>query len=193
MRIDELADRIEHTAPNAGSTRVVAIDGPAGSGKSTLAARLAGRLDAPTVRMDDLYPGWDGLAAGPARLLEWILEPLAAGRAARYRRYDWKANRYADWVEVPTAGTLIVEGCASGAQPAAPYLSFLIWVEAPHDVRMRRGIERDGEVVRPHWHRWAAQEQIHFTAEGTAGRADVCIDGAPSVAHDPEREVVLLR
>ena len=193
MRIDELADRITHTAPNAGSTRVVAIDGPAGSGKSTLAARLGGRLNAPTVHMDDLYPGWGGLAAGPARLLEWVLGPLVSGRAARYRRYDWEASRYAEWVEVPNAGTLIVEGCASGARSGAPYLSYLIWVEAPRDVRMRRGIERDGEIFRPHWDRWAAQEQVHFAADGTAGRADVRIDGAPSVAHDPEREVVLLR
>ncbi|HEX6339149.1 MAG TPA: hypothetical protein VFZ85_19500 [Jiangellaceae bacterium] len=191
MRIDELADRIKHTAPSAGSTRVVAIDGPAGSGKSTLAARLAGPLDAPTVHMDDIYPGWDGLAAGPSRLLEWILEPLASGRVARYRRYDWEASRYADWVDVPDADTLIVEGCASGARSGAPYVSFLIWVQAPRDVRMRRGIERDGEVFRPHWEQWAAQEGVHFAAEGTAGRADVSIDGAPSMVHDPEREVVL--
>ena len=141
--------------------------------------------------MDDLYPGWDGLAAGPDRLLDWVLEPLATGRPARYRRYDWEAGEYAEWVKVPSASTLIVEGCASGARLGAPYLSFLIWVAAPPDVRMRRGIERDGEVFRPHWERWAAQEQVHFAAEGTASRADIRIDGAPAAAHDPEREVVV--
>ncbi|HEU4543657.1 MAG TPA: uridine kinase [Jiangellaceae bacterium] len=193
MRIEELTEQIERTGPRAGTTRVVAIDGPAGSGKTRLAARLALPLRAPVVHMDDLFPGWDGLDDGPRRLLEWVLEPLATGRAARYRRFDWVSDRYAEWVDVPGAGTLIVEGCGSGARSGAPYLSFLIWVEAPMATRMRRGIERDGETFRPHWNRWAEQELIHFAAEGTAARAHVRLDGAPTIAHDPELEVVPLR
>ncbi len=192
MRIAELAVRIERTSPRAGGTRVVAIDGPAGSGKTTLAGRLADLL-APVIHMDDLYPGWDGLADAPHRLLEWVLEPLANGRPARYRRYDWIAGRYAEWVDIPPAPTLVIEGCASGARSSEPYLSFLIWLDAPETVRMRRGIERDGETFRPHWERWAAQERVHFAAEGTADRADVRLDGAPTIAHDPELEVVPLR
>jgi pantothenate kinase-related protein Tda10 len=82
--VSDLVARIEGTAPHAGTTRVVAIDGPAGSGKTTLAARLAGRLRSPVVHMDDLYPGWDGLAEAPLRLYEWVLQPLAAGRPGRY-------------------------------------------------------------------------------------------------------------
>ena len=57
---------------------------------------------------------------------------------------------------------------------------------------MRRGIARDGEAFRPHWHRWAAQEDAHYAADNTAERADVRIDGAPATPHDPEREVVPL-
>lgn len=193
MRIADLAARIERATPRAGGARVVAIDGPAGSGKTTLAGRLADVLAAPVVHMDDLYAGWDGLADAPERLLEWILEPLASGRPARYRRYDWIAGRYAEWVDVPPGHTLVIEGCASGARSGAPYLSFLIWVDAPEAVRMRRGIERDGETFRPHWERWAAQERVHFASEGTWNRADIRLDGAPTIAHDPELEVVPLR
>jgi hypothetical protein len=57
---------------------------------------------------------------------------------------------------------------------------------------MRRGIERDGETFRPHWRRWAAQEDEHFSVERTAARADIRIDGAPPFPHDPQLEVVQL-
>ncbi len=80
-------------------------------------------------------------------------------------------------MDVPAAGALIVEGCGSGALAAAPYLSLLVWVDAPHDVRRARGIGRDGEIFRPYWELWAAQERELFAAERTAGRADVRVDG----------------
>lgn len=180
--VEDLAARLRAAPPRAGTTRVAAIDGPAGAGKTTLADRLAAVIDAPVVHMDDLYPGWDGLAAGPGKLREWVLEPLAGGRPARYRRYDWEAGAYAEWVDVPAAGALIVEGCGSGARAAAPYLSLLVWIDAPYQIRRVRGIGRDGETFRPYWDRWAAQERELFAAERTAERADVRVDG--TVPHD---------
>jgi len=52
----------------------------------------------------------------------------------------------------------------------------VIWLEADHDERFRRGIDRDGESYRPHWHRWAAQEESLFAVDGTRSRADLIID-----------------
>ena len=52
-----------------------------------------------------------------------------------------------------------------------------MWVEAPHGVRMRRGIERDGEAFAPHWDRWAVTEAAHFAEHRTRERADVVVDG----------------
>jgi uridine kinase len=174
--LDELAQRIRATAPRADTTTIVAVDGPAGSGKTTLADALAQRLDAPVVHMDDLYPGWDGLAEGSARLAEQVLMPLAAGRPARYRRYDWDRGEYAEWIDVPAAPFLIIEGCGAGSRPGAAAVAFLIWMDARHDLRMTRGVARDGESFRPHWERWARQEDALFAAERTRDRADVRID-----------------
>jgi energy-coupling factor transporter ATP-binding protein EcfA2 len=173
--------------PAAGRTRVVAVDGPSGSGKTTLAAALAVALGtpsgpAPVVRLDDFYPGWDGLEAVVPRLVEWVLEPVAAGRPARYRRWDWTAGRYAEWHQAspPEPGTLVVDGVGSGARACAPYLSLLVWVEAPRDVRYARGMARDGEAYRPWWDGWAAQEERHFAREGTRARAAVVVaSGGP--------------
>jgi uridine kinase len=191
LKLSDLVAQLREKPAHAGSTTVLAIDGRGGSGKTTLAERLARALDAPVLHMDDLYPGWDGLAAAAPLLREWILEPLARDGTARYRRFDWALDAYGAWVEVPPSDTLVVEGCACGSRVVAPYLSMLLWVEAPNAVRFARGMERDGEAFRPHWERWAAQEDELFAAEGTRDRADYRIDGAPSEAHDPDLEVVL--
>lgn len=187
-----LAEHVLAAPARAGATRVVAVDGPSGSGKTTLAGRLATLLEAPVVHLDDLYPGWDGLAEAVPRLVEWVLEPLHRGEAARYRRYDWVEGAYAEWHEVPSAPALVVEGCASGSLAAAPYLSLLVWVEAPHDLRMQRGIARDGEAYRPHWERWARQEDELYRTQRTRERADARVDGAPGIAYDEASEYVPL-
>ena len=191
LALDALARSLRAAPPRAGRTRVLAIDGRGGSGKSTLAGRLAALLDAPVLHMDDLYPGWDGLAAAGPLLRQWVLEPLARGESGRYPRYDWGRDAYAEWTEVPASDALVVEGCACGSQVVAPYLSLLLWVDAPPSVRFDRGMERDGEAFRPHWERWARQEDALFAAENTRERADYRIDGAPSLPYDPEHEVVL--
>lgn len=174
--VERVLSLVDARPPRAGTTRVVAVDGPSGSGKTTLAATLSEALGgAPVVHMDDLYPGWDGLADAVPRLREWVLEPLSRGETARYRRYDWVEHRYAEWHDLPATEVLVVEGVGSGARECAPYVTALVWVEAPHDLRLARGIERDGEAYRPHWERWAAQEEQHFRADGTRGRADVTV------------------
>lgn len=154
------------------------MDGPAGSGKTCLAGVLADLLGAdgqpvPVVHMDDLFPGWDGLTDAVPRLLEWVLEPLSAGRVARWRRYDWDAEAYAEWHEVPRSPVVVVEGVSSGSRDCAPHLALLVWVEAAYDVRMARGLARDGETFAPYWDRWAAQEAEHFAAEATRTRAEL--------------------
>ena len=189
-RFADLATLIRTLPPRAGSTRVVAVDGPAGSGKSVFARRLAAALSAPAVQLDDLCPGWDGLPEACARLVEWVLRPLSAGERASYRRYDWEQSRYGGSHELPDVPILVVEGVTSGSRDAAPYLSFLVWVTAPADTRMSRGIRRDGEESRSRWEKWARQEEFIFATEGTRGRAELHVDGAPTLVHDPEREFV---
>ena len=175
----ELAALVLARPPRAGGTRVVAVDGPSGSGKTTLAARLAPLVGAAAVlHMDDLYPGWDGLAAAVPLLVEQVLQPLAEGRPARYRRWDWGGGRWAEEHDVPAGGVLVVEGVGCGSRAAAPHLSALLWVEAPRELRMARGLERDGEAYAPHWRRWARQEAALFAAEGTRARADARLDSA---------------
>jgi chloramphenicol 3-O-phosphotransferase len=161
--------------PRCGATRLVCVDGPSGSGKTTLAGHLGAALDAPVLHLDDVYPGWDGLARAVPLLLDGVVAPLRAGRPAAYRRWDWERDDWAGTVPIGSPPALVVEGVGSGARVIAAHAVLLVWIEAPRDVRFRRGIARDGEAYRPHWERWAAQEDVHFAAEGTRDRADVVL------------------
>jgi len=173
--VERLLALISQARPLCGSTVVVGIDGPSGSGKTTLASAVAQRLGCAVVHMDELFPGWDGLAAAAGLLTEQVLRPLAQENDGAYRRWDWDASTWADEVAVPRAPLLVVEGCASTVHPATPYVAVAVWVEADAQVRMTRGIERDGEAFRPHWQRWAAQERALFATDGTRDRADLIV------------------
>jgi cytidylate kinase len=177
--VRRVAELTRAAPPRCGSTRVLCIDGPAGSGKSTLAAAVAGTLDAPVVNLDDLYAGWDqDLGAGlAARVGAWLLDAWQVGLPGRHLRYDWHAERYASWVEVPAAEFTILEGCGSAGRGIRERASAVVWIEAPRDDRMRRGLARDGAHMEPHWRTWAARELQHFADDATRAAADLIVDG----------------
>ena len=173
-----LVARARAAAPRLGGVRLVCVDGPAGSGKTTLAAALGEALGATVLHLDDLYEGWDGLDHGLVdRLEEQVLAPLADGRPARYQRYDWEAAAFAEWVDVPLPETLVLEGCGSAARPIARRAGLVVFVEVPADLRLERGLARDGVAMRDHWLRWMGLEAVHHAAERTRERADVVVDG----------------
>ena len=191
LPLPDLAARVCAGEARLGRTRLVCIDGPAGSGKTTLAARLATALGpgATVVHMDDLYEGWT-MTGAVDRLQAGVLEPLAEARPGAYRRYDWDAGRFSpDLVPVPVPDVLIVEGCGSSPRQFDPWVTLRIWVEAPRELRMTRGIERDGAALRNRWLEWQDLEAAVFAAEGTRAGADLRVDGAIAC---PDDSVALL-
>ena len=179
LPVDDLAELLLARPPRCGRTRVIAIDGPAGSGKTTMAEALRVELadqglSTAVMHMDDMYAGWTGLDEELApRVEQQVLAPLAAGRPARWQRYDWHAGRFDRWETFEPPDVLVMEGCGSGALPHAAYTSLLVWVEAPYDERVRRGLTRDGEQVEPLWMGWMEHEQAYFASHGTRARAEV--------------------
>ena len=160
-----------------GPVRLVAVDGPGGSGKSTLAARLSAVAGgAPVVHTDD-FASWDEPIDWWPRMLEQVIEPLTAGRPARYQRYDWAERRPADWLTVEPVPIVIIEGVSAGRREWAEHLAYVIWVETPRDERLRRGLERDGDDAVDLWRSWMADEDAHFAADPTRERADLIVAG----------------
>jgi len=177
-----VAGQVLARPPRLGRVRLVCVDGPAGSGKTSFAGRLADRLDSEAIRvgvvhLDDLYEGWSGLEGTLwPRLVAQVLEPLRRGRPGRYKRYDWVAGAFADWVDVPVPDVLVLEGCGAARRASEPDAVLSVWVEAPAELRLARGLERDGEAMRDEWIAWSASEAAHFDRERTRARADVRLD-----------------
>jgi uridine kinase len=144
---------------------ILLIDGRSGSGKTEL-GRL---LDAPLLRMDDIYPGWGGLAAAAAQLPEIL-------RSRRWQRYDWASQRLAEWNELGD-GDLVVEGCGALSRASRALADFGIWVEHPAASRKQRALAREPEFA-AHWDDWAAQEDAFIARERPRALADAIVDGA---------------
>jgi hypothetical protein len=96
-------------------------------------------------------------------------------------------------VPVPVAApdVLLLEGVTAARAAARQRLTLSVFVAAPAELRLRRGIERDGEALRPHWLRWQADEERHFAADGTLDAVDLVVDGAPPRPVAPGRFVAL--
>lgn len=149
-------------SPVAGATVVVAVDGRSGSGKTVLGTAVADALGCPVVHLDDLFPGWDGLAQGVTLATEHVLQPLARGERAAYPQWDWVRSRPGRTIEVRQSTHLVLEGCGALVPPALQHAAVRVWVEAADAVRKRRALGRDGDTFAPHWDRWAAQEDAVY-------------------------------
>lgn len=174
------ADRVVAAAAAVqASNPVVLIDGRSGSGKSSLARlvvakwTLRGRVQ--LVALDSLYPGWDGLAEGVETARELILNPHARGLVGVWRRWDWDASVYAEAHAVDPSLPLMVEGSGILTPVTARLSDVRVWLESPAASRKRRALERDGDTYRPHWSRWAEQEERHLVRDEPTVHATIVV------------------
>jgi uridine kinase len=176
---------------------LVGVDGPGGAGKTSFAAALtealrSAGLPAAVVHFDDFFlPSAERPRGTPEtkpigsdfdwhRLRDEVLLPLRQHRVARYGRYDWARDALAESHELPPRGIVIVEGVYCTRRELADLYDVRVWVECPRDVRLARGIRRDGESARGRWELdWQPGEEryvrehapskaAHFVVQGTA-------------------------
>ncbi len=161
-----------------GPVRLVAVDGPGGAGKTTFADHLAAVAGgAPVIHTDDFASADNPIDWWP-RLLSDAIEPLKRGEPAYFQRYDWPTETFAEWITVEPAPIIIIEGVSSGRSEWSHHLSYVIWIDTPHDVRLARGLERDGADALADWQSWMAAEDDHYARDPTRERADIVIDGS---------------
>jgi uridine kinase len=194
LRLDDVLAEVMKRPADSGMA-MIGVDGPSGSGKSTLAARLSARIGAPLVQMDD-FVSWGDLVGWWPRFEAQVLTPLLSGKDAHYQVRDWENDEFGTslngWKTVKWAPVVVLEGLTCTRSAIADRLAYRIWVEAPDQVRLRRGLERDGDTHRDLWLQSMATEHQFFTDDATRTRADVRVNGNPDIVHDQESEVVLL-
>ena len=165
---------------------IIAIDGRSGAGKTTLAIELAARLrnhhKVALFHLEDIYPGWNGLAAGIERYISTVLTPLSHGERATWTSWDWEKHYDGDTRVTLPAEIVIIEGVGAASAGARPLLSAVIWADSPDDVRRTRALDRDGGTYEPFWDQWAAQEDAWLDGDDVPGLADIRVlnqaDGA---------------
>jgi len=122
------------------------------------------------VRLDSIYPGWDGLEAASGRV-RGIVE------TGTWQRWNWKTNEPAEWHALGTEWPLVIEGSGCLTRVNREVATFGIWVELDEPTRKARALARDGETYAAHWDRWAAQEQAFFDRERPDLVADAVVRG----------------
>ena len=146
---------------------VIAIDGHGAAGKSTIAAAVAESTGATLVHTDDFFDPAAPREPGLSGYYDWrrlraeALEPLRAGRAAEFRRFDWERGTGLDGIARVTPGPLIV---LEGVFAASPELSDLVdrsvFVDTPEPERLRR---LRAQTTPSEWDdEWLKAEQAYF-------------------------------
>ena len=79
--------------------------------------------------------------------------------------------------EVVPAEFVTLEGVSSSSEAFRPFLTYSIWIETPRELRLRRGLERDGEEARAQWEQWMAEEDDYVRREKPQERADLVVPG----------------
>lgn len=168
-------------AARAGSPRtLVGIGGHGGAGKTTLARLIPG---AQVVSTDEF---WDGEGFDLARLAQEVVTPLSKGRTARFLSYDWAARALRGSRTVEPEGIVVIEGVCALHRMLRDAYAVRVWVEAPPEVRLARGLARDGEEARSTWvDVWMPSEERYVERDDPIACAHVVVSGLGDPAGEP--------
>jgi uridine kinase len=79
----------------------------------------------------------------------------------------------------PAHAVVLVDGVYSTTKLLRGYFDYTIWVDCPYEVRLRRGIARDGEAMRTTWvEHWMPAEDRYVEEERPDARANLVLDAS---------------
>jgi uridine kinase len=169
---------------------VVAMDGHGTAGKSTLAAEIARVTAAALVHTDDFFlrqsaclgdqsPGSRSLRQyyDWRRIRAEALEPLRAGRSAKFRCFDWSRGTGLNGeATVRPSDVILLEGVFSAAPELSDLVDWSVFVDTPEHERLRR---LQAQVAPDDWDAdWLAVQQSYFDLTRPAASFDLVVSGA---------------
>lgn len=182
---------VDLVSGRSGRPLLVAIDGASAAGTTTLATAVGQRLDASVVTGDDFYRDMPEQrrqtltpAEGVEQYFDWqrlrreALQPLRAGRTARYRPSDWRAGTglAQHVIEVPPTPIVILDGVYSARPELQEEIDLAVLVETPPQERHRRLVAREhGNDA--WWPRWNAAENLYYATIRPARSFDLVVAG----------------
>ncbi len=167
--------RLVDAARGCRGPTLVGIGGRGGAGKTTLARMIP---DAEIVSTDEF---WDGEGFDLPRLRAEVVEPLRAGAPAEFSSYDWVAREARGLRLVQPEGVIVIEGVCALHSTLRDAYAVRIWVEAPPELRLARGVARDGEESRQTWvDVWMPSEERYVESDDPVACAQLVVDGSGS-------------
>jgi hypothetical protein len=136
--------------------------------------------EAQIVRLDDIFPGWNGLQEASRHVHDNVL----ASATPRWQRWDWATSAFKEWHELDASRPIIVEGCGALSRGNRTLATFAVWVELGETERKHRAIEREPDF-KDHWDEWARQEVAFISRESPEELADEIVDGHDVLASAP--------
>jgi len=194
----QIVDAIHQILADRPPPILIALDGGSGSGKSALAALVAETVDATVVPGDDFFVAEVPEAAWDVRTPEeraqdcinWqrlraeALEPLLAGKPARWQTFDFEAGLRPDgtyrmreaYEERQPAPVIILDGIYSARPELADLIDLAVLVDVPVAVRHARLAAREAADFLAAWHRrWDAAEEYYLTQVRPAASFDLVV------------------
>jgi uridine kinase len=159
--------------------KIIAIDGHGGAGKSTLARQLAKEFNAEVLHTDD-FASWNKPPDWWKRIVDEIFEPIKAGaKTLNYECGSWAPDHHPVPVkDQPVTPIMFLEGVSSARKEFRPYLTYVIWVETPIELCLKRGLERDGKDMLENWQKWFAEEDEYIVRDNPIEYSDIKVSGA---------------
>jgi uridine kinase len=158
--VHEIVQQVQRRQLEKSKPLLIAIDGGSGSGKSTVASAAAEKLGAALVLGDDFFAahitdqGWAqrDFKARAADSIDWqrlrreALEPLLAGKRARWHPFDFQSSvrsdgtyrMLAESVECAPADVIVLDGAYSARPELSDLIDLSVLSDAPVALRHER-------------------------------------------------------
>lgn len=183
--IEKILNELKREVKN-NNKMLIAIDGLGGSGKSSFAEVI--RREIPlfdVVKMDDFYiPSMERGSKGYhnfdiEKLIEEVISPFINNEDVKYSKYNWIEDRLEGEYTV-SENYLIIEGVYSTSDRLKKYYDKKMWIDCHRDIRLHRGLVRDGEKAYKQWvDEWMPLEDRYVESQKPQENADYILNTNP--------------